>query len=163
MERVLIIGCPGAGKSTFGRKLAKITGLPLFHLDLIWHKADRTTSSFEEFDDKLELILTEDKWIIDGNYKRTLCWRLLYADTVFFFDIPTELCLQGAIDRLGEERPDMPWHDTELSDEFRQWILNFRETQLPVIEFLLKHYDGTLLRFKTREEANEFLDNLKKI
>ncbi len=163
MERVLIIGCPGAGKSSFGRKLAKITGLPLFHLDLIWHKADRTTSSFEEFDDKLEDILTEDKWIIDGNYKRTLCLRLLYADTVFFFDIPTELCLQGAIDRLGEERPDMPWHDTELSDEFRQWILNFRETQLPVIEFLLKHYDGILLRFKTREEANEFLDNLKKI
>ena len=42
MNRIVIIGCPGAGKSTFARKLAAKTGLPLYYLDMIWHRADRT-------------------------------------------------------------------------------------------------------------------------
>jgi len=33
MERVMIIGCAGAGKSTLARKLGAITGLPVIHLD----------------------------------------------------------------------------------------------------------------------------------
>ena len=33
INRVLIVGCPGAGKSTAARSLAKITGLPIIHLD----------------------------------------------------------------------------------------------------------------------------------
>ncbi|MDE5875833.1 MAG: hypothetical protein K2M10_06005 [Muribaculaceae bacterium] len=160
MEKVLIIGCPGAGKSTFGRKLAAKTGLPLFYLDMIWHKPDRTTVSFDEFDERLEQILESNQWIIDGNYKRTLSWRLMYADTVFYFDLPVELCLQGAIDRLGEERPDMPWHDSELSEDFRQWILDYPAIQLPVIEFLLKHFSGKVYRFTDREQADAFIQSL---
>ena len=37
MKRVIVIGCPGSGKTTFAEKLHKNTGLPLFHLDAIWH------------------------------------------------------------------------------------------------------------------------------
>ena len=84
MRKVLIIGCPGAGKSTFARKLSKKTGLPLHYLDMIWHRADRTTVSPEEFDSRLDEILATDEWIIDGNYMRTMPRRLCKADTVFF-------------------------------------------------------------------------------
>lgn len=52
MEKVIIIGCPGAGKSTFARKLKEKTGLPLFYLDMIWHKPDGTNISRDEFDGK---------------------------------------------------------------------------------------------------------------
>ena len=52
MKKVIIIGCPGAGKSTFARKLKDRTGLPLFYLDMIWHKADGTNISRDEFDEK---------------------------------------------------------------------------------------------------------------
>ena len=71
MKKIVIIGSPGAGKSTFARKLHEKTGLPLVYLDSIWHKADRTHISREEFDIRLDEILSLDSWIIDGNYSRT--------------------------------------------------------------------------------------------
>ena len=67
MKKVLVIGSPGSGKSTFSRRLRELTGLPLFYLDLLWHKPDKTTYSREEFDRKLgELleILNEDDLLI---------------------------------------------------------------------------------------------------
>lgn len=67
MKKVLVIGCPGAGKSTFAHKLSEKTGLPLCYLDMIWHKADRTTISAEEFDTTLSEIMNKDQWILDGN------------------------------------------------------------------------------------------------
>ena len=70
MKKVLILGCPGAGKSTFARKLRDKTGLPLYYLDMIWHKPDRTTITKQEFDAKLSEIIKQEEWIIDGNYGR---------------------------------------------------------------------------------------------
>lgn len=161
MKRVLVIGCPGAGKSTFSRRLSAITGLPIHYLDMIWHKPDRTTVSREEFDEQLEMILTTDRWIIDGNYHRTLPQRLYECDTVFYFDLPVDVCLSGAIARLGQPREDMPWIETELDEEFRQWIVDFPTCQAPVIDLLLDLFNGHLYRFTSRAEADEFLASLK--
>ena len=88
MKRVLVIGSPGAGKSTFARKLRDGTGLPLYYLDMVWHRSDRTNISREEFDQRLCEILEKDRWIVDGNYLRTLEMRLHACDTVFFLDYP---------------------------------------------------------------------------
>ena len=63
MKKVIIIGCPGSGKSTFSRKLNNITGLPLFYLDMIFHKPDKTIYSQQEFDEKLSHIMELDEWI----------------------------------------------------------------------------------------------------
>lgn len=160
MKKVLVIGCPGAGKSTFARRLSEKTGLPLYYLDIIWHKADRTTVSTEEFDTTLSEIMNHDRWILDGNYLRTLPMRLEKADTVFFFDLPLDVCLSGAIERLGKERVDMPWKDDVLDEEFRQWITDFPETQLPIINLLLESYGGIVVRFLSRQEADEYISRL---
>lgn len=146
MNRVIIIGCPGAGKSTFARKLSEKTGLPLFYLDMIWHKADRTNVTTDEFDAVLYGIMSGEQWIIDGNYLRTMPERLKKADTVFFFDMPVDVCLAGAIERLGKAREDMPWKEDELDEEFRQWILDFPESQLPVIQLLLESFQGNTMK-----------------
>ena len=82
MKKILVIGSPGSGKSTFSRRLREITGLPLFYLDLLWHKPDKTTYSREEFDRKLGELLEREAWILDGNYARTLPLRLAACDTV---------------------------------------------------------------------------------
>ena len=76
MQKVIVIGCPGAGKSTFARRLRDITKLPLYYLDMLWHKPDRTNISREEFDARLTEILGSGTWIIDGNDQRTLEVRL---------------------------------------------------------------------------------------
>ena len=89
MQKVIIIGSPGAGKSTFARKLRDKTGLPLYYLDKIWHKPDKTTVSKEEFDARLSAILATECWIIDGNYGRTLEMRMqaCVISIVFFLRI----------------------------------------------------------------------------
>ena len=162
MEKIMVIGSPGAGKSTFSRKLRDVTGLPLYYLDTIWHKPDRTNISREEFDEKLMDIVKEDRWIIDGNYQRTLKKRLERCDTVFFLDYPLEACLEGAAARIGKKREDLPWLETELDEEFRQYIIDFSRDQLPEIYSLLEEYkkDRDILTFHTREAANIYLRNL---
>ena len=86
--------------------------------------------------------------------------RLEKADTVFFFDLPLDVCLSGAIERLGKERVDMPWKDDVLDEEFRQWIIDFPETQLPIINLLLETYGGNVVRFLSRQEADEYISRL---
>ena len=83
MKKIIVIGCPGSGKSTFSKKLSSLTRLPLYHLDLIYHKENKETISKEEFDKKLDDVLSKNEWIIDGNYSRTLRKRLSKCDTVF--------------------------------------------------------------------------------
>lgn len=158
----MIIGCPGAGKSTFARKLRDATGLPLYYLDMLWHKPDKTNISREEFDTKLKEIIARDKWIIDGNYYRTLEMRLKECDTVFMMDFPLEVCLEGAASRMRETREDMPWVETEFDEEFRQWILDFPERELKAIYELLEKYRDAkkIVIFKSREEAEEYLEKL---
>lgn len=63
--KIIIIGSPGAGKSTFARKLRDMTKLPLYYLDMLWHKPDGTNVSKEEFDKGLRKILNNDSWIMD--------------------------------------------------------------------------------------------------
>ena len=59
-RKIIVIGSPGAGKSTFARRLRDMTGLPLHYLDLLWHKPDRTNVSRDEFEAKLEEIFLTD-------------------------------------------------------------------------------------------------------
>ncbi len=159
MKKVIVIGCPGSGKTTFSEKLSKITDLPLYYLDAIWHKPDKTHIRREEFDKRITEIFSEPEWIIDGNYKRTIEIRLKECDTVFLFDLPTEVCLQGVTERIGKGRYDLPWIETELDPDFKQFIEDFPEDTLPYIYELIDKYkdDKNVVIFKSRKEAEEYL------
>ena len=162
MKRAVVIGCSGSGKSVFSRKLRDVTGLSLYYLDMIWHKPDGTNISREEFDKQLDSIISRDSWIIDGNYQRTLETRIKACDTVFLFDLPTEICIEGALSRIGKKREDMPWFENELDPEFRQWIESFRANQLPEVYRLLEKYKNNreIVVFRTREQADKFIEKL---
>ena len=159
MKKIIVLGCPGSGKSTFARKLRDITGLPLYYLDRIWHKPDRTNVSREEFDAALGEILAQDGWIIDGNYNRTIEPRLAACDTAFLLDYPTEVCLAGAAARVGQVREEMPWTEDALDPEFAQYIRDFAAQQLPrVYELLAQYSEGRkIVVFHTREETDAWL------
>ncbi len=158
MKKVIVIGSPGAGKSTFSRALQAITGLPLFYLDMLFWKADKTTIPREEFHKRLQEVMKQDRWIIDGNYGRTLELRLKECDTVFLFDLPVETCLQGATARIGKKREDLPWVEQELDEQFRDWIVEFPKKELPHIFTLLQQYNNkNVVVFHSHEQVNDYL------
>ncbi|MBQ8351327.1 MAG: AAA family ATPase [Clostridia bacterium] len=158
MKRVIVIGCPGSGKSTFARALRDQTGLPLVHLDMLYWRADRTTVSHEEFDERLAKALAGECWIIDGNYQRTLEKRLSAADTVFFLDYKTAVCLDGIRARKGQARSDMPWVENETDEELCAFVESFRAKSRPqIIHLLKKQRNKQIIRFRTRAAADRFL------
>jgi len=164
MKRVSIIGCPGAGKTTFSRELSHSTGLPLIHLDRIYH--DEAYSYQNDKDSWRSRVLSEVKkkqWIIDGNYKSTFDIRLPKSDTIIFLDYPTYLSVWRAIKRRmyfhKRVREDMPptWKE-RLGWNFFMFILKFNRSIAPHMRQSLKSYtDENIVILRSSQQAKKYL------
>ena len=160
-QRVAVIGCPGGGKSTFSRALRDKTGLPLYHLDAIYWRPDRTTLPREEFYPLMREIIARDEWIIDGNYNSTMEWRIAACDAVIFLDFPAEVCLAGVRSRRGQARSDLPWVEDQDDGEFLEFIRRFEIESRPRILALLAAYpDKAVIAFRSREEMDKYLADM---
>ena len=162
MKKIIVIGCPGSGKSTLSRALHNKTGIPLYHLDMMYWNADKTTVEKSVFLERLSAVLEKNEWIIDGNYGSTMELRMVACDTVIFLDYSFDVCLDGIKERRGKPRSDMPWIETEEDAEFIEFIKNYNEQQKPkVLELLQKYTDKNIIIFKSREQADAFLNGEK--
>ena len=163
MERIIIIGCSGAGKSTLARQLGEKTGLPVVHLDALFWKPGWVESDRGEFDAKMLAELEKPRWIIDGNYARTLALRLEKCDGVIYLDFPRWVCILGVLKRVlttyGTVRPDMPEGCPERFDwEFIKWVWNFNRNNREKIRAQLDALPGEKVTvLKNRREAKRFL------
>lgn len=166
MERVIIIGCSGSGKSTLSRILSERTNLPVVHLDQLFWREGWVNISRDEFNSLLREELKKDKWIIDGNYDKTLEERMDRCDTVIYLDYPRWMCFLGVFKRVllnyRKVRPDMAAGCPEKIDlEFLKWIWNFnKEHRDKFYKTLKKEKDKQIYIFRNRKECNEFLRNL---
>ena len=157
MKRIIVIGCPGSGKSRFSKELHDKTGIPLHHLDMMYWNADKTTVDMNIFLKRLTDVIEGDSWIIDGNYASTLEMRMEACDTVVFLDYPTDICLEGIVARRGKTRSDMPWIETEEDLEFTEYVKGFNKQGRPqIIELLKKYNEKKILIFRSREQADAF-------
>ena len=162
-KRVAVIGCPGGGKSTFSRALRDRVDLPLYHLDAIYWREDRTHLSREEFYPLMREIIAREEWIIDGNYQSTMEWRVAACDLVVFLDFPAEVCLSGVRARRGQKRSDMPWVEDGDDQEFLEFIRAFESESRPrILEWIKKYPDKAVVTFRTREEAEGYLAGLER-
>lgn len=160
----MIIGCPGSGKSTFSRELHRITGISLFHLDMMYWNADRTKVDKKVFRKRLTDAIQQEEWIIDGNYGATFELRLQACDTVFFLDYSLKVCMEGVKSRRGKARTDIPWIESEdeIDNDFIEFIKNYNIVNRPEVMRLLEQYsDKNIIIFKNRHRANQFLNEMK--
>ena len=158
MKKILVLGCSGSGKSTFSIKLHEKTKLPLYHLDSVWWKADRTHISRDEFDEKLSELVSRDTWIIDGDYSRTYEKRVAACDTLFFLDYGQKVCMEGIAGRVGQDRTDMPWTEDTLDPELVELVKNYETENKPLLRELFSKYpDKNIITFHTRRETEKWI------
>lgn len=167
MERILVIGCPGAGKTTLSRQLGEKLDFPVIHLDKIfWSPGNWEHLDDGAFDEALEKELERHQWIIEGNYNRTLLLRLQYCDTVIWLDYSRFVCMAGWFKRMltnwGKVRPDMaPGCVERYEREFAGFIWNFNKEKRSKYVTLLAAQEGKkIYRFKNRRMAKKFIDKL---
>lgn len=148
MERVVVVGAGGAGKSTLARELAAVTGLPLYHLDVLFWRPNWEETPRDEWEQVQRGLVARDRWIIDGNYAASLDIRIPAGDTVVFLDLSRFLCTRRAawrsLRRWGARRPDLADGCNERFDlEFLRWVWTFNKTTRPkVVDAITRHGDG---------------------
>ena len=165
MQRVLVIGPCGAGKSTAAVELGRLLGLPVHHLDQLHWRAGWVESSREDLLGALAPILAGERWLIDGNYGGTMAGRLDRADTVVYLDYPTRVCLWRAFGRVrrfhGEARPDMTPGCPERFDwQFFFYILTFRRGPRRRTEARLEAHEDKVKRFRHPRVLRSWMDSL---
>jgi adenylate kinase family enzyme len=166
MQRVLVLGCSGSGKSTFAAKLGGITGLPTVSIDALYWQPGWRTPERGQFRARLEAAAREPQWIMDGNYfsSGSPKLRLERADTIFWFDLPRRVCVTRLINRLvtcyGRVRPEMAHGCPErLNFEFLRYVWTYRRAQRPSVEqFVAARSTGQqFFHFTGRKDSDRFL------
>ncbi len=165
MQRVLIIGPCGAGKSTLATILGDKLALPLSHMDQLNWRPGWVESSKDDIREKLAGIVTSERWLIDGNYGGTLAERLERADTVVYLDYPIRLCLARLIRRIwtyrGRTRPDMTEGCPERFDlEFLIYLMRWNSGPRIRTETRLKGHEAKIIRLRSPNELRRWMDSL---
>jgi adenylate kinase family enzyme len=168
MNRVAVIGSPGAGKTTFSKKLAAKLRIPLYHLDYFYYddtfNYPENTAAWRE---KVTQLTDQPAWILDGNYKSTFDIRFPKADTIIYLDYPRSLAVTRALKRRvklhGKLRSDMPpsWKEKFTFALFR-FIWSYNKNERPKVYGLLQKYAGKkVIILRSPAQADEFLTTLR--
>ncbi|MEZ5829561.1 MAG: hypothetical protein R3D05_00095 [Dongiaceae bacterium] len=113
-----------------------------------------------EWEERVRALVTGPRWIMDGDYHRTLAPRLAVADTVIIVKAPRWLCLLRVIWRglRYEGRPDDRLASgCRLDWQFLRYIWRYRRDQHPRIKKAIRRFRGNVVRLRSTAEADAFV------
>lgn len=166
MQRVLIIGPCGSGKSTLSYTLGLHLGLPVHHLDKLGWSPGWVETDKIELRERIKAIVASDSWLIEGNYGSTLDLRLPRADTVVYLDFPISLCVWRLLRRIllhrGKTRPDMADGCPERFDfEFLRYVVFWNWGPRPRTEQRLRDHMDKVTRLRSPNELSRWLAKIQ--
>ena len=162
-KKVLIIGCAGSGKTTLAKQLSKIIGLPIIHMDNYYWSDNWGRKSDAEWHDIVNELCQKPKWIMDGNYTKSMPIRFQYATAVIYLDVPRWKCLLRVVMRrfrliYNKKRDDIPANCNErMNVEFYRWIWNYPKRSRNNTLELLKRFNGIVYHLKSKQDTDSFI------
>jgi len=169
MKKIAVIGCGGAGKSTFSRILSEILNIPVYHLDKLNWKPGWVPTPKVEWNYLMKNLVSKEEWIIDGNYGSTLDIRLKNADTIIFLNMPMYLCIYRIVKRRfiyhGKSRPDMGEGCPEKLDiNFVKWVWGYNKNKKQgILEKLNKlSIEKNVIILNSSSEMDKFIYDLRR-
>lgn len=166
MNKVMVIGVSaGAGKSTFARRLGELTGIEVTYLDRLFWKPNWVEAPPEEFSTAQQQVVGRERWIIEGNYIKTVRIRESHADTVIYIELPLRVCLYRVLKRRvqyhGKTRQDIADGCKEKIDKaFLKFIVTTYGARKKAMKERMLRYaeEGKTVHYlKTQEQIQGFL------
>lgn len=162
MNKIIVIGICGSGKTYLSNKLQEITNIPVYHLDAIFWNKDKTFDR-SRLNKRIREIIKTDNWIIDGHYTKTMEERVNACDTIIYLDLPLSVCIAGINKRSGIPRTDLPWTESKQDcNELIEYCSNIYQNRDKVYALLKSYPDKNLIVLKSREEVNNFIEKVSR-
>jgi hypothetical protein len=177
VDRILVVGCPASGKSTFAARLAHGLNVPLVNLDELWFGPGWSAPDPVQSARRVDDFIAAPRWVIDGNHQSTFERRLAAADCVVSFDRPPPYCALSYLRRAarlkvaawrGADQMDFPSYMclpdgkirvTSRPVRFVLFILRFGEVRREM-DASLAGFNGRVIRIKSFDEADQVITEL---
>lgn len=161
-DKISIIGGSGSGKSTLANILSESMKIPVIHLDSINYKSNWIQVDKVERDKIISEKSNEDKWIIDGNYNKTLKERLIKSDLIIWLDYSSYTQIKGVVKRIAQnynkERSEIPGCKERINLKFIKYVVTYNKVKRPeMLEILKDIPEDKLLIFKKQKDLNNWL------
>lgn len=173
-SKILVIGCPGSGKTQFSQKLSDILGIDYYGLDDLYWQKNWTRPAEHTWLKTLDGLLKKKQWIIDGNYYRCLAKRLDQADFVIYLQYPMITALYRALKRAfarryiskaslpAHIRTDPAYHPKfKVNLHFIYLIVFFKMTYHKKIVQALDHISINYVLLTSPKQAHHFLKHIE--
>lgn len=157
MQRIIIMGCPGSGKTYVAKELGEKLDISVIYLDKLWRGKEGSHISKAEFDARMEKALSLDSWIMDGDFSRTMEARLKKCDTILYLNLPRWLCLWKLFRRAWAGRK-VPGGE-KLTKEKVQYVWNYRKkNRIRNDIWIAKTKHARVIELRSNKQVQAFLE-----